>query len=315
MDLSICIVNWNTKELLRQCLKSIYKKTVGIDFDIIVVDNASQDGSVEMLREEFPQCTAIGSNDNLGFSKANNLAIKKTKGKYILFLNPDTELKTNALAGMVMFLEKNSEYGAVGCKLLNRDESIQFTCARKFPSPFKHLCFLLMIDRIFPGFRLFSTTEMGYWDHLDSREVDCLSGACILTRKNLLDQIGGFDENFFMYGEDVELCYRIKKNGWRISYLAEEEIFHFSGASSSQRKETSFSSVMQLESNYKFMARNYGEGKAFQFRISTFIGSLFRMIFIFIILPIISIYEKNQKEKLTYSLKKYSNIFLWSIKA
>ena len=122
MDLSICIVNWNTKSLLRKCLKSIYNKTEGVNFEAIIVDNASRDGSVEMLKNEFPQCNTIPSKFNLGFSKGNNLAIMHARGKYILFLNPDTELKTNALYGMFKFLEDSPKYGAVGCKLLNEDD-------------------------------------------------------------------------------------------------------------------------------------------------------------------------------------------------
>ena len=170
MDLSVCIVNWNTKELLKKCINSIYDKTIGINFEVIIVDNASQDGSVEMLKKEIPQCVTIASNDNLGFAKANNLAVKKATGKYILFLNPDTELKTNALVGMMKFMEQNVKCGAIGCKLINIDGSIQFTCARKFPTPFNKFCFLAMIDRIFPKCKFISSTEMGYWDHLDSRE-------------------------------------------------------------------------------------------------------------------------------------------------
>jgi len=314
MDLSIIIVNWNTKELLKDCIKSIYKKTQNIDYEIIIVDNASKDGSVKMLKEEFPQCITIASKENLGFAKGNNRAIQKANGKYILFLNPDTELKTEAIGGMINFMKENDEIGAIGCKLLNRDGSIQFTCARKFPTPFNKFCFLTMLNRIFPTCKFVSSTEMNYWDHLDSREVECLSGACVLTRKKIIDQVGGFDEKFFMYCEDVELCYRIKNHGWRIYYLAGEAIYHYSGASSNQRNESYFSTLLQLESNQNFLADNCGRSKAIQFRIAVFTGSIIRIIAIILILLGAIIYKSNKKQIAIYSIKKYFNIFLWSIR-
>lgn len=313
MDLSICIVNWNTKNLLRDCIKSIYQKTRGISFEIIIVDNASRDGSVEMLKKEFPQCKVISSNCNLGFSKGNNVAIKQAKGTYILFLNPDTELKTQAIVGMMRFLEGNSEYGAVGCKLLNKDNSIQFACARKFPTPFTQFCFLTLLDRIFSRSKFFSTAEMRHWNHRNSRDIDCLSGACIMTRKTIVDQLSGFNENYFMYAEDIELCYRIRNNGWLIYYLSEEEIYHFSGASSNQVSDKSFSAIMQRESNYRFMKENYGKLKATEFKAAVLVGSLVRLMVITLLSAISPISKKYQKEIPNHSFKKYYSLFLWSI--
>ncbi|HKJ34531.1 MAG TPA: glycosyltransferase family 2 protein [Balneolales bacterium] len=313
MDLSVCIVNWNTKSLLKQCLKSIYSRTQGIKFEIIIVDNASWDGSVEMLKKEFPHCKVIESNINMGFSKGNNLAIKHARGRYVLFLNPDTELRTNALSGMVKFLENNQPYGAVGCKLLNKDLSIQLTCARSFPTPFREFCFLSFLDRIFLRSKIFESTEMRYWDHQKSKEVDCLSGACVMTRRKVLEQIGGFDESFFMYGEDIEFCYRIRNNGMNIFYLAEEEIIHYSGASSSQIKDSSFSAVMQRESNYKFIKNNYGTDRAVEFRILVLIGSVIRIYGILGILPLLMICSHYKKKLSVFSFKKYFKLILWAL--
>jgi GT2 family glycosyltransferase len=122
---------------------------------------------------------------------------------------------------MFVYLEKNAEFGAVGCKLINSDGQIQFTCGRTFPTPFNQFILLSMLNKLFPQSRHLSTVEMNYWDHTDSREIDCLSGACIMARKNIIDTLNGFDENYFMYAEDVDLCYRIKKESWKIYYLAE----------------------------------------------------------------------------------------------
>jgi len=314
LDLSICIVNWNTKSLLRKCLKSIYDETQEIYFEVIVVDNASQDGSVEMLEKDFPQCHTIPSKVNLGFSKGNNLAIKHANGKYILFLNPDTELTTNALSEMQKFLERNTSYGAVGCKLLNKDGSIQFTCARKFPTPLNQFCFLSLLDRLFPRSKLFSSTEMKYWNHSDSKDVDCLSGACIMARKGIIDQLGGFNEDYFMYGEDIDLCYSIKKKlGWSIYYLANEEIYHYSGASSDQVNDRFFSTILQRDSNYKFIRKNYGKSKAAEYRIAVLFGSILRLFIITISLFPLKV-KKHSRKMSVYTFKKYLSLMFWSLK-
>ena len=315
IELSICIVNWNVKELLRKCLNSIYQKTEGILFEVIVVDNGSTDGSVEMLKREFPECKIVASNENLGFSKGNNLAIKHARGgKYIAFLNPDTELKTQALVGMTRFLEGNPKYGAVGCKLLNMDGTIQFACARKFPTPFTEFCFLSLLERAFPRSKFFSGTEMRYWNHRTSRDVACLSGACIVARRKTIDKIGGFNEKYFMYAEDIDLCYRIRRNGWPIYYLAEEEIYHFGGASSGQRSEKSFTAIMVRESNHKFLKNNYGSWTAIEYRSVVFAGSIIRLMVICLLSPSRLISNKYQKEISSYSLIKYFHLFLWAIK-
>ena len=183
IDLSICIVSWNTKDLLRQCLKSVYHFTNGINFEIIIVDNGSSDGTVEMLKTEYSQCQLIQSHKNLGFARANNLAVKNSNGRYILYLNPDTELTSNSLYTLSEFLEQNSEYGAVGPKLIFQDGSIQYVCARTFPSPKNQFTFLAMLDRVFKKSKYFSTVEMRYWDHEDNRDIECISGAFILVRR------------------------------------------------------------------------------------------------------------------------------------
>jgi GT2 family glycosyltransferase len=314
MDLSVIIVSWNTRKLLENCLKSIYEKTRQFEFEIIVVDNASQDGSAEMIRTKFPECKLVESKNNLGFSKANNLGIGQADGKYLLFLNPDTQLKTSALDGMINFLERSPEYGAVGCKLLNSDASIQFTCAREFPTPFREFCFLAMLDRFFPGSKVFSTTEMRYWNHQHSRDIDCLSGACIMTRKKIADQLGGLSEKYFMYAEDVELCYRIRKAGWLIYYLGSEEIYHFSGSSSSQRKERSFSAVMQREANYRFMIENYGKRVAMSMRAFVFVGAGIRLIVMLMLIPMSVVFNDSYAKISKGSFRKYLDIFVWSVK-
>ncbi len=313
MDLSICIVSWNTRKLLRYCLESIYAKTKGINFEIIIVDNASKDGSIEMVSNEFPKCIIIAQQENLGFSKANNIAVKIARGRYVAFLNPDTVMKTNAFVAMVGFMDVNPTYGATGCKLLNEDDTIQFTCARSFPTPFKRFCFLTLLNRIFPASICFSTSEMEYWDHKNSRDIDCLSGACMVLRKDVVERLGAFDETYFMYGEDIELCYRIRKNGWSIYYNANEEIYHLSGASSSQKSYKAFSLIMQHQANYKFFKENYGDVKAIEFKTLVFIGTIIRLFIISILLSKIIDIGKSRNKLTTNTLRKYFELLKWSI--
>src|SRR3990167_2013303 len=232
MDLSIVIVNWNARDYLRKCLESIYGNSEALALEIFVVDNGSSDGSAEMLREKFPNVMLIENKGNPGFGAANNQALKVCASDLVLMLNPDTEVSAGALASMANFLRQNAKAGAVGAKLLNADKTIQLTCARNFPTILSEFFWLTTLVRRFPGNRIIGGYLMSYWDHNDKREVDCLSGACIMARLEVLRKLGYFDEDYFIYGEDVDLCYRIKKAGWQIWYLPEAEITHYGGGSS-----------------------------------------------------------------------------------
>jgi hypothetical protein len=266
-----------------------------------------------MVQSQFLECTVVQNPKNKGFAVANNQGLRIAKGRYVLFLNPDTVLQTDALTSMCRFLDKNSSFGAVGCKLCNLDGSVQYACARTFPTPVNQLFYLLMFYRIFPTIRTFSTTELHHWDHLDSRAVDCLCGACIMATRSILTELGGFNENFFMYAEDVELCYRIKEAGLKIYYLADQQILHLSGSSSSQRKEAFFSAIMNRESNCKFIELHYGRSKAQQFRTCVAIGSFIRLLVVFPISIFGVIAGINQLRFSRQIFKKYLTLFLWAV--
>lgn len=313
MDISVCIVSWNTKGLLRKCIQSIYDKTSGLNYEIIVVDNNSRDGSPDMVAQEYPECKIIRAGQNLGFARANNLAVRQAASQYILYLNPDTELKTNAIYGMFKYLEKNCQYGAVGCKLLNTDGTIQYTCARLFPSPFNQFCELAGLNRLFPNTPMFSAIEMHYWDHNGSMGVDCISGACMMMKKKLVDSLGGFDENIFMYAEDVDLCYRIKKKGWKIYYLAEEEIVHHVAASTKQKSNRHFSTIKIRESNAYYLKKHFGQSMAFRYRAAVLLGCAIRLG----IIPVYVLSEKmkrtNAKPNTAELINKYIILMKWSV--
>jgi GT2 family glycosyltransferase len=312
MDISVCIVNWNTKELLSNCIDSILEKTSDVSYEVIVVDNNSTDGSAEMVKRRFPNCKLIESKENLGFSRGNNLGLWEATGKYILFLNPDTILITNALLGMFQFMEVNTDVGAVGCKLRSQDGSIQFTCARTYPSLWNQFCDMMMLNRLFPRSKMFSTIEMVYWDHKDSSAVDCLSGACIFAMKGIVTELRGFDEGFFMYAEDVDLCYRIKREGWTLYYLASEEIFHLEGASSKKQSQEYFSTIAMRESNYHLFEKHRGKIPAQLYKTITFIGSIFRLIIIMASVFVLRNSRMKMSEKKT-AFWKYFYLASWTV--
>lgn len=311
IDVSICIVNWNTKELLRECLKSIKERTAGLAYEIIILDNDSRDESVQMVKSDYPECLIVESKENLGFARGNNEAVKNASGKYIFYLNPDTELITNAICGMFFFLEKHADFGAVGCQLVTSAGQIQYTCARTFPSPLNQFSLLAMLNKLFPQSRQLSTVEMDYWDHADSREIDCLSGACIMARQHIIDRLNGFDEAFFMYAEDVDLCYRISSEGWKIYYLAEERIFHHEGASTKKKANRHFSAIMQRASNYYFLTKHFGRIKALKYRAAVGVGSIIRLFVLMFLMPVL---VKTYPQKVRAdSFLKYCNLFLWAV--
>jgi GT2 family glycosyltransferase len=233
--LSIVIVNWKTPELLAGCLESIYADKNASQFEIWVVDNASNDGSVEMLRSRFPSVFVIANDSNLGFPKACNQAIPLSHAPYVVLLNPDTVVIENALSEMVEFLDKNPQCGAVGPRVNNPDGSLQLACRRSFPSPAAAFYRMTYLSKLFPNNPRFSTYNLTYADPDAQLDVDVLSGACMMVRKTVIDQIGLLDEEIFMCGEDVDWCWRIKKAGWRVIYLPAAVVFHYHGASTKLR--------------------------------------------------------------------------------
>lgn len=232
-DVSIIIVSWNTKELLRECLESVYMQTRDAAFELFVVDNNSSDGSTEMVRNEFPRVILIENKVNAGFSKANNQAIRASSGRFVALLNPDTLLTEDVFSPLVKWADLNEKTGAIGPKIVCRDEvTIQYSCARRLPTLYYSFCYQSGLAKMFPGSRFFSGTAMSYWDHEDQRLVECLSGACMLIRKTAIDEIGLMDENQFMYADEVDWCKRLLAAGWEIEYYPQTKLIHYGGESS-----------------------------------------------------------------------------------
>jgi GT2 family glycosyltransferase len=277
IDVSVCIVNWNTRELLARCLDSIAAHAGAARVQVIVVDNASSDDSAAMVRARFPAAHLIASASNLGFAHGSNLAAAAAVGRHVLYLNPDTELVSDAIDGLARFLDTHPGHGAAGCRLLNSDGSIQLTCASALPSMRNELASLLFLDRLFPRRPWAGAREMAWWDHADSRDVDCLSGACMMLSRDLAQRLGGFDARHFMYGEDLDLCLRVRALGLRLRYVAEEAVFHHEGAASRKRGRN-FAPLRQRCANFLVLRRHRGLSSALGYRLAVGIGAGVRLL-------------------------------------
>jgi GT2 family glycosyltransferase len=278
IDLSIVIVNWNTSDLLIRCLDSIYCSDAGLTFEVIVVDNASTDDSVKVVNKRFPQVRVIVNDQNLGFAKANNQGIKIGKGRYFLLLNSDTFLKQKSLDMLVHYAEEHLEAGVIGPKLLNIDDTLQESWA-EFPTFWSEI-----IGKPIRKRHPFGDPPFAY-------EVDSILGACMLVRSEIIHTIGMLDEEYFMYSEEIDWCYRIKMNGWRIHYYPAAEIYHIGGASASMNNLRQLSLLYQ--NKIRFFSKNYGYFQAFLLRYGLALAN-----FIGIIRRLSSQYRKDKKSVL-----------------
>ena len=231
MQLSIVIVNYNVRYFLEQCLQSVEKAIVGVDVEVFVVDNDSTDGSMDMVRETFPWVICIENKENIGFAKANNQAIRKAKGKYILLLNPDTLVQEDTFTKSIDFMESHPDAGGLGIKMIEGKGNFLPESKRGFPSPWVAFCKILGLTALFPKSRIFARYYMGHLSPDENHEVDVLAGAYMMMPAKVLDEVGLLDEAFFMYGEDIDLSYRIQAKGYKNYYLADSQIIHYKGES------------------------------------------------------------------------------------
>lgn len=241
VDVSIVIVNYNVKDLVDNCIASIYKSnTAGHSIEIFMVDNNSIDGSPAFISKKYPDVKVITNDENIGFSKANNIALKQAAGKYVLILNPDTVLEEGTFAKMIAFCENNEKVGAVTSKLILGNGQLDYACKRSFPTPSVAIPRMLGLSRMFPGSKLFGKYNLTYLDENKTHIVDAICGAFMFIPKKVLDESGLFDEDYFMYGEDLDLCYQIHKKGYNNYYYPEVTTIHLKGSST---KKTNISYV------------------------------------------------------------------------
>ena len=260
-ELSICIVTLNAQEYLRNCLESIKRHAGSLSYEIIVVDNGSNDNTLGMLKEEYPEVAFIANQQNLGFSKPNNQAIKIAKSeKYILLLNPDTIVYESSLQHLVDFAEKYSEAGVIGPKVLNDDGTFQKHCKRGEGRPWEIFSYFLGLSKLFPKTKFFSGYLQTHLDENLTHEVPAISGCCMLIRRETLNAIGGLDEDFFAYQEDTEYCVRARKAGWKVFYTPTAQITHLGGKGGSRAQP--YKSIYKWHHSYyiyynKHLAQDY----------------------------------------------------------
>ncbi|MBK8900860.1 MAG: glycosyltransferase family 2 protein [Anaerolineaceae bacterium] len=271
MKLSIVIVSWNIKMLMAGCLKSVFDHSPGFEFEVWVVDNASSDGSVDMVRQQFPQVQLIANQENVGFAPANNQAIRRCHGSYILLLNPDTEVLPGALDALVQFMETRQDAGAVGSLLLNPDGSLQPSC---FPRPTlsRELWRLFHLDKLRPYGQYPTQT----WDQERPQEVDVIQGASLLLRREALDQTGLLDEGYFIYTEEVDLCYRLQQTGWHLYWIPQSKVIHFGGQSTKQVAAEMF--LQLYKSKIQFFRKHYGRFPAIAYKLILLVASAARLL-------------------------------------
>ncbi|MBP1649482.1 MAG: glycosyl transferase family 2 [Bacteroidetes bacterium] len=231
MDLSVVIVNYNVRQFLEHALASIRRAMEGLEGEIFVVDNASDDGSVEMVRASFPDVCLIQNEENVGFARANNAALARARGRFLLLINPDTVVQEDTFHVMLKFFEGHPDAGLAGCKILNPNGSIQLPCRRSFPTPWVAFTKVFGLAALFPGSRLFGKYNLTYLSPDETYPVDAVSGSFMMFRREVYERIGGLDEGFFMYGEDLDWCYRVQQAGYKVYYVHSTQIIHFKGES------------------------------------------------------------------------------------
>lgn len=273
MDLSIIILNYNTKELTRKCLQSVFASKSDYSFEVLVADNGSKDGSQEMVRNAFPEAILIENGGNWGFSKGNNAAIRQAKGRYILLLNSDTEVRAGTFAACISRFDEDKTIGALGCKVLLPDGSLDLACRRKFPNPWNSFL------RLF-GFNKLSDYNIN--TPIDQEtEVDAVTGAFMMVSREALDKVGMLDEDFFMYGEDLDWCWRIKSAGFKIIYFPKAEITHFKYGSSQL---IPFRTIRMAHLAMKlFYKKHYASARSPLFNFLVYSGINLRMFLVMIV--------------------------------
>jgi N-acetylglucosaminyl-diphospho-decaprenol L-rhamnosyltransferase len=309
-DLSIIIVNWRSRTFVRQCLATLFDNNTILACEIIVIDNASFDGVAEMLAAEFPQVIFLQCDRNVGFAAANNLAFARSRGRYILFLNPDTEVQGQAIQTLVSALDLLPDAGMVGARLLNSDLSLQTTCITSAPALLNQTLNSDLLRTAFPRWKLWGMRAL-FDSSRSPVQVEAISGACMLARRSVLDRVGAFSTEYFMYAEDMDLCIKITRAGSAIYYVPNATIIHHAGGSSSLRRESNFCSIMVRKSLVRFFALHRGRPYAFLYRTSLVFASTFRIFFLTLAFPILL--QHRGFPLAAQPLRKWFSIFLWSL--
>lgn len=310
LDLSIIIVNWNSKDFLKKCIATILNNTQSIEFEIIVIDNASFDGCCEMLSQYYPKVRFIQSDINLGFAKANNEAFKISIGRNLLFLNPDTEIEGCGIETLFHQIDYMPSTGILGAKLLNSDRSIQTSCVQSFPKIINQILDVEALHMRFPRSSLWGIAPLFKQDNSPT-EVEVVSGACIMIKRIAFEAVGMFSEDYFMYSEDVDLCLKVQKVGLKNYFVPTAVIIHHGGRSSANSSGSTFSYVMMLESQWRFFQKTRTLWYCYQYYLMMFFISLLRIVFLLFIWPIFKVRRRDLL--VSKALKKWTARLRWTL--
>jgi hypothetical protein len=310
LDLSIIIVNWHSMAFVKKCLSTIYANTKKLRFEVIVVDNASYDGCGAMIEAEFPAVRFIQSGENLGFARANNLGFQQSCGRNLLFLNPDTEVVGTAIERLVEFLDSAPQAGVIGAKLLNSDRSIQTSCIQRFPTILNQTLDTEYLRRILPAWSIWGTRPLSDCSG-KIVPVEVISGACQMIRRTVFEQVGFYDAGYFMYAEDVDLCFKSHQSGCVNYYVGDAAVVHHGGQSTAAKFESDFSAVMMRHSVARFFKERRGRSSAVLYRVTMGIVSLWRVGFLAVLIAITL--GCFRRDKLPGTMEKWLRVFLWAI--
>ena len=309
IDLSILIVNWNSRDYLRKCLHSVFTHTGGLTYEVIVIDSGSRDGCGEMLATEFPQVLFIPHEHNVGFAKANNLAAARASGDYLLLLNPDTEVTGNGILQLFEAFKQSPEGGAIGPRLLNTDGSLQMSSVQAYPSVLGHFLDSNLLRRLLPDLSLWGTAPLR---STAKRAIpaECLSGACILTPRSLYAELGGLNDRYFMYYEDMDYCLKVARSGRKVLHLPSVEIVHHGGKSSGGGAGT-FSSVMMAKAGAQYFQLHHGPVQARLFRVAMGTKALLRVLMLTLVLPAALLTRHAQNVR--NASRRWRSVLRWTL--
>ncbi|WP_024296774.1 glycosyltransferase family 2 protein [Methylomicrobium lacus] len=307
--ISIIIVNWNSKIYLQKCIASILKNTFGIEYEIIVVDSGSFDGCGLMLQHFYPEVRFIQSEQNVGFARANNLGSEYARGNVMLFLNPDTEVSDCAIERLCTRLLELPHAGVLGCRLLNSDGSLQTSCVMPFPTILNQIFDSEILQRWFPKVKLWMSAAM-FEDVTSPVPVEAVSGACMIIQRDTFERVDGFSADYFMYAEDIDLCYKTCKAGFINYYAPEVEIVHHGGGST-QLERSIFSDIMISESVSRLLRKTRGNFYSLGYRLALCGSAIVRLMLLALCFPVALI--KSRTSKWSVAFNKWIAIFRWGL--
>lgn len=307
MKLSLIMVNWNSSEHVRRCLASLERHVRFPVHEVIVIDSGSRDECGTMLAREFPAVRFLQSPANLGFGRANNAAVRCATGTHLLLLNPDTEFVDDAIHALVAAARELEDAGAIGCRLLQPDGAVQTSCVQALPTLWNQLLDAECLRRLTPRSGLWGTAALAA-EAAEPVEVEAVSGACVLIERQRFEEVGGFTDSFFMYGEDLDLCHKLRADGWRNYHVSAARIIHYGGGSSS-RAPSGFSTVQMRVAVHHFFQLRHGRAAALAYRATTALAACCRLAVIGPLLPL----GRGIVRHGTDSWAKWGAILGWSL--